>query len=135
MTLHLDPVLATTHPEPPYHAPVNRLYAPAPPFADAVRDWVRQQEANNGGRPLQLDPWQEIAGLGALAELAGLTVRTLWRYTNAESKLIELRVADQLALALDIPLPLLAPDFQPMGYWRKIGYLPPVPPRARKVAT
>lgn len=133
MTLRLDPVLATTYPEPP-HAPEPRLYAPAPPFADAIRGWVRQQEANNGGRPLELDPWNNVAGLSALAELANTTVRSLWRYTNGESKLIELRFADRLALALDIPLPFLAPDFKPMAYWRQVGYLPPLPPRARKVA-
>ena len=83
-----------------------RLYAPAQPFADAIKAWEHNQRRSNGGRPLNMDPNNQVAGLGALAELAGITVRSLWRYTNGESRYIELKLADRLALALDIPLPL-----------------------------
>ena len=101
----------------PRHCP--RLYAPAQPFAEAIKAWERNQQRSNGGRPLNLDPNNQVAGLGALAELAGITVRSLWRYTNGESRYIELKLADRLALALDIPLPLLADDFQPLHEWRQ----------------
>jgi len=58
-----------------------------------------------------------IAGLGVLAQMAGTSTRTLNGYRRGEYRFIELRAADRLADALDIPLPLLADDFRPQSAW------------------
>ena len=107
--------------KPPRYCP--KLFAPVAPFAEAIEAWLAYQERLAGGRLNQQVGRNNttdnvtIAGLGVLAQMAGSSPRTLNGYRRGEYRLIELRAADRLANALDIPLPLLADDFRPQSAW------------------
>lgn len=126
MTLHLDPSVQDTFDEPPYSDKREKLYAPSAPFGEAVDRWLDHQQrqigipvrdarhSNHGNRNLAY--WgNDIAGLKQLAELAGMDARQISRYRKGTARFIELGNADRLALALDIPLPLLAENFRTMS--------------------
>lgn len=96
------------------------LVAPAAPFTEAVRAWVRRQEIEatmplsqqyRGARHVG---HVGVAGMAELAELAGLHEDQIRAIKNGRRQYVELSVADRLAIALDIPLPLLAEDFKPL---------------------
>ena len=99
------------------------LYTPVAPFVEAIDKWLAYQTQSAGCelRRQYVGPnsMPAVAAIGVLAEMARVSVRTLNDYRNGEVGLIELRKADRLALALDIPLPLLADDFRPMHEWLK----------------
>ena len=69
------------------------LYAPAGPFAEAIRVFERRL------------PLEELAARSNMGS------RDLRRIRDGESIIIELDRADRLAIALGIPLPLLADQF------------------------
>jgi len=107
--------------KPPGYCP--QLFAPSRPFAEAIDAWITYQEHLAGGslnrqigHPAKTEH-VTIAGLGVLAQMAGTSTRTLNGYRRGEYRFIELRAADRLADALDIPLPLLADDFRPQSAW------------------
>ena len=103
----------------------ERLYAPAAPFTQAIRDWVRDYQSRQKGHPFHAITCQDrpsrpkrggaaiYPGLEILAQDAGTTSRALRRYLNDEIVWIELKHADRLAMALGIPLWMLADDFRP----------------------
>jgi hypothetical protein len=127
MTLHLDSELYRHHDEPPYRAGRDYVYAPVEPFAHAAADWLHRYQARTGAeqfsgitlrdgrRPTHL----QDRGIGELAKRSGIPGRTIRRYVNREQQLISLQNADRLALALDIPLVLLADEFRTIRRWRK----------------
>lgn len=121
MTLYLEP--ESDFDEPPFSEKREKLYAPVGPFADAIDHWIDYQRRQTGvSIPDRRRRYSslacrdnDLAGLNQLAELAGMTARTLCRYRRRDAGVIELYNADRLALALDIPLSLLAEDFKPLG--------------------
>ena len=94
----------------------QELYAPAAPFADAMRRWLADHRARMRARPF-LSPASNdrYPGLEALARDAGFTTRALRRYLDGEAQWIGLDTADRLAMALNVPLCVLADDFRPAG--------------------
>jgi len=103
----------------------ERLYAPAAPFTQAIRDWVRDYQTRQKANPYHAITCQDrpsrprrggpaiYPGLELLAQDAGTTSRALRRYLDDEIVWIGLEQADRLAMALGIPLCLLADDFKP----------------------
>jgi len=103
----------------------ERLYAPAAPFVQAIREWVHDYQQRQKGHPFHAIPCQDrpsrprrggpaiYPGLELLAQDAGTTSRALRRYLDDEIVWIGLEQADRLAMALNIPLWVLADDFKP----------------------
>jgi hypothetical protein len=123
MTLALDPEPGT-YTEPPYTSKQPVLYTLAAPFGDAINHWLDHQTKlaggclhTQGGRSNGTG-MVPIAGLSTLADMAGIPIRSLSAWRTGERKHIELTCADRLALALDIPLPLLATEFKTLRSWR-----------------
>jgi hypothetical protein len=124
--LRLDPELYRDFGEPPYRPGRDYLCAPVEPFAVAVDEWLHRYRARvgadrfagitlrNGRKPTQL----QDRGIGELAGLTGIPARTIRRYVDREQKFIALQNADRLAIALDIPLILLADEFRTMRRWQ-----------------
>lgn len=101
-------------------APEQLLVAHAEPFVVAMNEWLRTY-----GRRMQASPFAYIEqrdvkrlGMHQLEMRTGVggkgcvTERTLRRILNRESRFIELSVADRIAYAIGVPLPLLAEDFK-----------------------
>lgn len=114
--------------EPPFRERREQLYAPAAPFGEAIEAWLERERKRlkampalgyRRGKPgIRRDPFGHAVdqcNLEELARRAGTTTRNLRRYANGETRWIELCVADRLAMALDIPLVMLADDFKPKG--------------------
>jgi transcriptional regulator with XRE-family HTH domain len=131
--LHLDPELYRTFDEPPYRARRECVYAPVEPFAVAIDDWLRRYQASIGatqfaGISLRRPPSPSAhgtrttrlrdRGIGEIAELTGIPNRTIRRYVNREQAYIAVENADKIAMALGIPLILLAEDFRTLPRWR-----------------
>jgi hypothetical protein len=124
MSLTLDPELQRDYDEPPYSTKQPLLYAPAEPFAAAIQTWLRYQARLAGGALAAGGKSNgagqcTIAGAAVLADMAHVPVRSLWAWCNGDRKHIEQGCADRLAIALDIPLPLLADEFRPLQAWKK----------------
>jgi len=90
------------------------------PFADAIDEWLRQQNLSAGGKlnNQRCHPNFDacsIAGLRQLADMAGLSVERLREVRYGRQKFITIDRADRIAWALDIPLPLLAEEFVPLA--------------------
>ena len=116
--------------------PREQLYAPAAPFAQAINDWLAQREKEAKASPYygitcrtsrryRTDVsarrrWKPT-GIGQLARRAGLGERALRRYLDGETEWIELDCADRIAMALDIPLWLLADEFVPRSQSTRSG--------------
>ena len=124
MSLAVDPQLYREYDEPPYDSPQPKLYAPAAPFGEAITAWLERQTRIAGG-PLAYGTRPNgggqcsIAGITVLADMAGVPSRSLWAWVTGDRAHIEQNCADRLALALDIPLCLLADEFKPLREWRK----------------
>jgi len=125
MSLTVDPQLYHEYDEPPYEVDGPKLYAPAAPFGAAIDAWLAYQEKlaggclhNQGGRSNH-SGMPTVAGLTQLAEMAGTSTRGLWAWRNGSRAYIEQGCADRLAIALDIPLPMLATEFKSLNAWRK----------------
>lgn len=98
------------------------LYAPAAPFAEAIREWLKLEAQRAKGHPFSgvTDGKRRNPGTGRknlypgierLALDARLPSKTLHRYLSGESQWILLDNADRLAMALGVPLWVLAEEF------------------------
>jgi transcriptional regulator with XRE-family HTH domain len=117
--LTLDPEPVRGYPEPPYDPRRAQLYAPVAPFAAAINEWLGRYQARTGatqfaGITLRNGQKSVMAdrGITELANRAGIPARTIRRYIT-DQQWINLQNADKLAIALGIPLCLLADDFRP----------------------
>lgn len=103
--------------------PREHRYAPVEPFAQAIEEWLRRNDA-----VLQANPFAGICselrpnrprkgrnekhtGLSEFAKRAEMDPRAIRRYLDREYKWIELDQADRIAMALGIPLWVLAEEF------------------------
>ena len=105
----------------------QELYAPAAPFAEAMRRWLDAYRAQMRARPFHAITAEHrpnrprpgsndrYPGLETLARDAGFTSKALRRYLDGEAQWIGLDTADRLAMALNVPLCVLADDFRPAG--------------------
>lgn len=84
------------------------LYAPAAPFGTEIDRWLETHR-----RRLRLT--ENGVGLEQLAGRADIPTKSLREYRNGGRTLITLVCADRLAMALDVPLWLLAEEFLPRG--------------------
>jgi len=96
------------------------LYTPAAPFVEASRDWVRTYV---GWRRAQPFHWlwssddEKVYAVRRLAERAGMSRHVVMSVYDGSRDMLSLRQADMLALALDIPLCVLADDFRTLKKW------------------
>jgi DNA-binding Xre family transcriptional regulator len=80
---------------------VERILLPPEPIRGAINRWLQ----------LHLPEWRRDEGRNdmALARASGVSERGIGRIRSGKVKHVRLDVADQLAVALDIPLSLLYP--------------------------
>ena len=108
--------------------PRECLYAPAEPFAEAIREWLHAYDREMRAlpfanitytKPRQRNTLHRSDGLIELEKRTNVPRRSLRRYLSGESQLIEIDSADRLAMGLGIPLWTLAEEFLPHGKARQ----------------
>ncbi len=112
------------------------LYAPAAPFAEAIREWLALEARRTAGHPFAAittserhkrarrtpgNPATRYPGIEKLARDARLPSKTLHRYLSGESEWIQLDNADRLTMALGVPLWTLAEEFLPIHEVRRMA--------------
>lgn len=81
---------------------IERVFLPREPILDEIDRWLQ----------VHLPEWRrdEERTVERLGMLAGVDGKTIRRIQTGESQHVQIDIADRLAMALDVPLPLLYPD-------------------------
>jgi hypothetical protein len=98
-------------------------YAPAEPFIVVIDEWI---DAHNRRRKAQPYAWmhpihttERRHGIRVLAEQHSINRDWLMKLMHGEKELVTLEQADKIALAIDVPLVLLAEEFLPWAQAQK----------------
>jgi hypothetical protein len=113
--------MTLTH-EPPHGTRQPQLYTAAAPFAEAIHTWVKAYVSWKRAQPfhwLWTSDDENTYAVRRLAERAGMSRHVVMATYDGSRDTLSLRQADMLAIALDIPLPLLADEFRPLQAWKK----------------
>jgi len=98
----------------------DHVYADARPFTEAVNEWLERYQQRTYSSPWGwMSKQPRRAGLLELGRRGGMPAREIARIADSEMSVIGIGNADKLAIALDIPLCLLAEDFMPLGEARR----------------
>lgn len=105
-------------------APMKRemLFAPSPPFAEAIEEWQaahRKRWRAMGASTTPQGAPVRANGIEELAKRSRIPARRLRAYVSGESRFIGIENADRLCMALGVALWVLAPEFKAMHEWRK----------------
>lgn len=85
----------------------EQVFLPIAPLLGEIDRWLQLDQPE-----WRRNPERSVENLAALA---GINARTINRFQNGQSRRIRIDVADKLAVALDIPMPLIWPDDEEMA--------------------